>query len=159
VAVVREAVRRAPLDIVQLHREEPIDFARWVGVPAIKAFGLGEREGGAARRPGYHHFVLVDSVVDRGEDEGEGDGEGERVSRGTGKTCDRTKARELMDRGEIVVDPTLILPSSEVVEVGGVVRLVGLRYPKHPNTPDYPRRRSHTHQRTRRYRCCASVGG
>jgi anthranilate synthase / indole-3-glycerol phosphate synthase / phosphoribosylanthranilate isomerase len=84
------------------------------------------REGGEgceARRPG----ILVDSVVDQGE--GEGEGEGERVSGGTGKTCDWTKARELVDRGEIVVDPTLILPSSEVGEV---------KVPKTLKTPQIP---------------------
>jgi anthranilate synthase / indole-3-glycerol phosphate synthase / phosphoribosylanthranilate isomerase len=101
-----------------LHGEEPIEFARWVGVPVVKAFGLGGGEGGEVRRPGYHLFVLIDSVVNQGE--GEGDGEGERVNGGTGMTCDWTKARQLVNRGEIVVDQTLILPSSEVVEVGEV---------------------------------------
>jgi anthranilate synthase / indole-3-glycerol phosphate synthase / phosphoribosylanthranilate isomerase len=40
VEMIREAVRRVPLDIVQLHGEESIDFARWVGV-SVKVFGLG----------------------------------------------------------------------------------------------------------------------
>ena len=74
---------RVPLDIVQLHREEPIEFARWVGVPVVKAFGLGsgEREGGEERRSGYHHFVLVNSVVNVVD---QSEGEGEKVSGGTG---------------------------------------------------------------------------
>jgi hypothetical protein len=73
-----------------------------------------------ARRPGNRHFVLVDSVVD-GVGEGEGEGE---VSAGTGNTCNWTKARALVDRGEIVVDPTMsLLPK--------LVRLI-LKVPRHP---------------------------
>ena len=54
VKVVREAVQSMLLDVVHLHGEEPIEFERWVGVPVIKAFGLGGGEGGKVRRPGYH---------------------------------------------------------------------------------------------------------
>jgi hypothetical protein len=73
-----------------------------------------------ARRPGYHHSVLVDSVVD-GVGEGEGEGE---VSARTRKTCNCTKARALVGRGEIVVDPTVsLLPK--------LVRLI-LKVPRHP---------------------------
>jgi len=139
VETVREAVRRVPLDIVQLHGDEPVEFARWVGVPVIKAFSLSEGEGGEARRPGYHHFVLVDSVVDV-VDRGEG-----AVKGGTGKTCDWTKARALVDRGEIVVDPTLVVvPSSSVVgevEVGdsqGAQAPQALKAPKTPKTSQTP---------------------
>jgi phosphoribosylanthranilate isomerase len=39
VEMVREAIRRVPLDAVQLHGEELIEFARWVGAPVVKAFG------------------------------------------------------------------------------------------------------------------------
>jgi anthranilate synthase / indole-3-glycerol phosphate synthase / phosphoribosylanthranilate isomerase len=39
VEMVREAIRRAPLGAVQLHREELIEFACSVGVPVVKAFG------------------------------------------------------------------------------------------------------------------------
>jgi hypothetical protein len=67
-----------------------------------------------ARRLWYHHFVLVDSAIDEGEGEGEKDEDGKdedggregRVSVRMGKTCDWAKARALVDRGEIVVDPT-----------------------------------------------------
>jgi hypothetical protein len=82
------AVRSVPLNVEQLRGEKPV----WVGVPVIKTFGLDGGEGGEARRPRCHHFILVGFFVREGEG---------AVSGGTGKTCNWMKAR--VEVGEVEV--------------------------------------------------------
>lgn len=106
--VVQETVVRVGLDIVQLHGTEPIEWARFVGVPVVRAFhvspdaapGIGEANGVVAKadglrdvtRPGYHAFVLLDAQRSDG------------LSGGSGKTIDRAGARAVVDAGELRVD-------------------------------------------------------
>ena len=106
--VVQETVARVGLDLVQLHGAEPIEWARFVGVPVVRAFhvsvGTGDASGGVAKtdglldmtRPGLHAFVLLDAQRADG------------LSGGSGKTIDWARARALVDAGELdsgEVDP------------------------------------------------------
>lgn len=97
--VVQETVARVGLDLVQLHGAEPIEWTRFVGVPVVRAFHVsaGDGNGVAAKtvglwdvtRPGLHAFVLLDAQRDDG------------LSGGSGKTIDWTRARGLVDGGEL----------------------------------------------------------
>ncbi|KAG9316954.1 indole-3-glycerol phosphate synthase-domain-containing protein [Chiua virens] len=101
--VVQETVARVGLDMVQLHGTEPAEWARFVGVPVVRAFhvGAGVRTGDAngvvamtdglrdVTRPGLHAFVLLDAVRSDG------------LSGGTGKTIDWERARSVVDAGEL----------------------------------------------------------
>ncbi|KAI9574066.1 indole-3-glycerol phosphate synthase-domain-containing protein [Boletus coccyginus] len=106
--VVQETIARVGLDLVQLHGAEPIEWARFVGVPVVRAFhvsaGTGDASGGVAKtdgllditRPGLHAFVLLDAQRADG------------LSGGSGKTIDWARARVLVDAGELnsgEVDP------------------------------------------------------
>ncbi|EAW07524.1 bifunctional anthranilate synthase/indole-3-glycerol-phosphate synthase [Aspergillus clavatus NRRL 1] len=57
-AYVLEKQRILGLDVVQLHGEEPIEWANLIPVPVIRKFSLGEP--GIARRA-YHNLPLLDS--------------------------------------------------------------------------------------------------
>jgi phosphoribosylanthranilate isomerase len=52
------------LDIVQLHGEEPIEFARWVGIPVTKAFVRVEaKEGRRGDQVTIILFWLILSLI------------------------------------------------------------------------------------------------
>ncbi|KAG6381889.1 phosphoribosyl anthranilate isomerase [Boletus reticuloceps] len=101
--VVQETVARVGLDLVQLHGSEPVEWARFVGVPVVRAFhvsagaGTGNAKEDVAKtdglqdatRPGLHGFVLLDAQRSDG------------LSGGSGKTLDWTRARTLVDAGEL----------------------------------------------------------
>ncbi|KAJ6593582.1 anthranilate synthase component II [Mycena capillaripes] len=95
-ATILHAVAYAQLDVVQLHGLEPIDWARQIPVPVIRAFHVGKDGKGVEgiTRGGAHQFILLDSVRE--------DGSG--VSGGTGKVVDWEFAKSVVDGGEIVVD-------------------------------------------------------
>ncbi|KAJ7287293.1 glutamine amidotransferase [Mycena rebaudengoi] len=94
-STILRSVAYAQLDVVQLHGSEPIDWARQIPVPVIRAFHVGNATGvEGITRGGAHQFVLLDSVRD--------DGSG--VSGGTGKVVDWEFAKSVIDAGEIVVD-------------------------------------------------------
>jgi len=99
--VVQETVARVGLDLVQLHGAEPIEWARFVGVPVVRAFhvsagavastGVVAKTGGLldVTRPGLHAYVLLDAQRADG------------LSGGSGKTIDWAGARALVDAGEL----------------------------------------------------------
>lgn len=92
--VVQETVARVGLDLVQLHGAEPVEWARFVGVPVVRAFHVsaGTGDAGGLRdvtRPGLHAFVLLDAQRSDG------------LSGGSGKTIDWERARALVNGGEI----------------------------------------------------------
>ncbi|KAJ6495687.1 glutamine amidotransferase [Mycena vitilis] len=95
-ATILHAVAYAQLDVVQLHGSEPIDWARQIPVPVIRAFHVGKDGKGVEgiTRGGANQFILLDSVRE--------DGSG--VSGGTGKVVDWEFAKTIVDGGEIVVD-------------------------------------------------------
>ena len=91
--VVQETVARVGLDIVQLHGTEPLEWARFVGVPVVRAFHVGTGDGlREVTRPGLHAYVLLDAQRKDG------------LSGGSGKTIDWDCARALADAGELHVD-------------------------------------------------------
>ncbi|KAG8221349.1 indole-3-glycerol phosphate synthase-domain-containing protein [Butyriboletus roseoflavus] len=98
--VVQETVTRVGLDLVQLHGAEPIEWARFVGVPVVRAFHVSagtdanrvatEADGlRDVTRPGLHAFVLLDAQRSDG------------LSGGSGETIDWVRARALVDAGEL----------------------------------------------------------
>lgn len=90
-------VEETQLDIVQLHGHEPVHWARHIPVPVIKAFHLppkGSEPTGALElteltRPGYHDYILLDSLVP-----------GSQVSGGSGLVSDWAFVKTLVDAGE-----------------------------------------------------------
>jgi len=92
-----ETVADVQLDLVQLHGDEPIDWASQIPVPAIRAFHLapsgGKIEGvDSITRPGNHQFILLDSLREDG------------LSGGSGKVVDWAFARKVVDGGEILLN-------------------------------------------------------
>lgn len=83
----------AQLDLVQFHGEEPAEWAKFIPVPVIKVFHVGEEGAGGlegVERPGLNRFVMVDSV-----------GAG-KLSGGSGVLVDWGVAKTVVDNGEIV---------------------------------------------------------
>lgn len=83
------------LDVVQFHGDEPIEWARLVGVPVIKAIHVDSKveiEGQAAlreaTRPGYHSLSLLDTKVGSGK---------AALSGGAGKVFDWGVAHRLVE--------------------------------------------------------------
>ncbi|TIB07762.1 hypothetical protein E3P93_03740 [Wallemia ichthyophaga] len=64
---ILEAVHNVPLDIVQLHGNEPIEWTRMIPVPTIKVFHIsGSDEAHQLlnlRQSGYHSMSLLDTAV------------------------------------------------------------------------------------------------
>lgn len=59
---VQAAIEKVPLDIVQLHGKESVDFCKKVPVPVIKAFSIEDQD----KRTEYEAFVehiLIDSPL------------------------------------------------------------------------------------------------
>jgi anthranilate synthase/indole-3-glycerol phosphate synthase/phosphoribosylanthranilate isomerase len=94
-----------PLDMIQLHGDEPVEWAKFLPVPVIKVFHIKDGEENsenlvnlsntaevAVARPGYYQFVLVDSI---------GDASG--LSGGSGKKVDWETAKRIVENGELPV--------------------------------------------------------
>ena len=87
---ILDAVAAAQLDIVQLHGEEPFNWALHIPVPVIRSSHVGKPRGlDGISRPGLHQFILLDSVR-------EVDG----LSGGSGKMVDLELAKKVIDDGE-----------------------------------------------------------
>jgi len=92
-----ETVMDVQLDLVQLHGEEPVDWASQIPVSVIRAFHLapsgGKIEGvDSITRPGNHQFILLDSLREDG------------LSGGSGKVVDWAFARKVVDGGEVLLN-------------------------------------------------------
>ncbi|KDQ11972.1 hypothetical protein BOTBODRAFT_34828 [Botryobasidium botryosum FD-172 SS1] len=76
---IMQTVNAAHLDLVQLHGDEPLQWAQHIPVPVIRAFhvGSGPRALSELGRPGLHQFALLDSVVP-----------GQKLSGGSGVAMD-----------------------------------------------------------------------
>ncbi|KAG7449858.1 anthranilate synthase [Guyanagaster necrorhizus] len=94
---ILHAVSACQLDVVQLHGTEPVEWARQIPVPVIKAF----HSEADITRDGYHQFILLDSLRD--------DGSG--VSGGSGKVVDWEFARRVVD-GKIFAENSETVPTS-----------------------------------------------
>ncbi|KAK7057502.1 multifunctional tryptophan biosynthesis protein [Favolaschia claudopus] len=93
---ILHAVAYTQLDIVQLHGSEPIDWARQIPVPVIRAFHVDKDGKGVEgiTRGGAHQYILLDSV--------RADGSG--MSGGTGQVADWEFVKSVVDAGEIVTN-------------------------------------------------------
>jgi len=82
-------VHAAQLDLVQLHGDEPLQWAQHIPVPVIRAFhvGSGPRALSELGRPGLHQLVLLDSVIP-----------GEKLSGGSGVAMDWDVAAKVASR-------------------------------------------------------------
>jgi anthranilate synthase/indole-3-glycerol phosphate synthase/phosphoribosylanthranilate isomerase len=112
---ILSAVAACQLDVVQLHGSEPVEWARHIPVPVIRAFHVGTKGSGldGVTRPGYHAFVLLDAARQ---------GDAGALSGGSGSTLDWDVARDVVDRGEF--------PKARDAEEGdGVAATPGMRYP------------------------------
>ncbi|KAK9479349.1 isomerase-domain-containing protein [Lipomyces japonicus] len=90
--------REANIDIVQLHGDEPIEWAEKIPVPVIKKFSPGEED---LHRPGFHAVSLLD---------GGSGGEGQKIS-----------WNDLPDTGEFFLAGGLTVDNvSEAVKVKNV---------------------------------------
>lgn len=106
---ILEAVDSVPLDVVQLHGHEPLDWAKLIEVPVIKAFHVDEDVAGAAvldnpeltdvSRPGYHAVPLLDTKVSKAPG---------ALSGGAGRPFDWSIARSIADRSASVASGTAI---------------------------------------------------
>jgi len=90
-AFVLHMVAAAQLDVVQLHGSEPVEWAKHIPVPVIKAFHVNADGTGleGIARPGLHEFVLLDSMRPDG------------LSGGSGKIVDWDLAASVVAAGEI----------------------------------------------------------
>ena len=89
--VILSAVDSIPLDMVQLHGDEPQFWATFIPVPVIKVIRVdssGVTRGGQIDRPGNNQFVLLDA----------GDA---ATSGGEGKSFDWSTARRIVEQGEV----------------------------------------------------------
>ncbi|KAF7782361.1 hypothetical protein Agabi119p4_1737 [Agaricus bisporus var. burnettii] len=94
---ILETVADVQLDIVQLHGNEPVEWATQIPVPVIRAFHLGFKDGRIRgveniTHPGKNRFILFDSV--------RGDG----LSGGSGKIVDWAFAKKVADGGETLLN-------------------------------------------------------
>ncbi|RDX55254.1 N-anthranilate isomerase [Lentinus brumalis] len=89
-----KVVEDVELDLVQLHGNEPIEWAQHIPVPTIRVFHVdGEGHGlTGITRPGAHQFVLLDAVA-KGSTNG--------LSGGTGTRVDLEIAKAVVDKGEV----------------------------------------------------------
>ena len=103
------AVQTTPLDVVQLHGDEPQEWAKQIPVPVIKAFRVTENNvirGGAVDRPGCNDLVLLDAA---GKSGGSGGGEGVQF--------DWSVALSVVEKGEVGTEAGFRLP---IILAGGL---------------------------------------
>lgn len=111
-AFIQACVAAVPLDIVQLHGDEPVEWSRQLTVPVIKAFRVDPATsqiiGGAASidRAGNNHCALLDAAGKSGAAGG-----------GEGISFDWSVARTLVERGEVGTSGAFRLP---VILAGGL---------------------------------------
>ncbi|KAF5351827.1 hypothetical protein D9756_007519 [Leucocoprinus leucothites] len=94
---VLETVADVQLDLVQLHGNEPLDWASQIPVPVIRVFHLASSGGkitgvDSITRPGAHQFILFDSLREDG------------LSGGSGKVVDWAFAKKVVEGGEILLN-------------------------------------------------------
>jgi anthranilate synthase/indole-3-glycerol phosphate synthase/phosphoribosylanthranilate isomerase len=106
---ILSAVQSTPLDIVQLHGDEPQEWARQIPVPVIKAFRVTDQNvirGGQVDRPGCNDLILLDAA---GKSGSAGGGEGVKF--------DWSVAAETVTKGEVGTGGAFRLP---IVLAGGL---------------------------------------
>ncbi len=106
---VQWVANSVPLDIVQLHGDEPQEWARQIPVPVIKAFRVSADNkitGGQVDRPGNNELILLDAAGKAGSAGG-----------GEGISFDWSVAEGIVKKGEPGAGPSFPLP---VILAGGL---------------------------------------
>lgn len=80
-ATILHAKANVPLDIVQLHGDEPLEWCQLIPGPVFRAFDTSEP---VLSKPGYHNLTLLDATSRDG------------VKGGSGATVDWDKAKEII---------------------------------------------------------------
>lgn len=107
-------VSAAQLDFVQLHGDEPAQWAQHIPVPVIRAFHI-PADGSATAdikeltRPGLHQYLLLDASVP-----------GEKLSGGAGISFDWEIAKKVVDAGESPVPLGRAQEPLPVILAGGL---------------------------------------
>ncbi|KAI9481906.1 anthranilate synthase / indole-3-glycerol phosphate synthase [Coemansia sp. RSA 990] len=110
---ILDVVSRVPLDLVQLHGNEPVELARQIPVPVIKVFhiddGFDIDQAGELLQTDCHSIILLDTKV-----------AGQQQQGGRGVSFDWTIARKLADRGVPFLMAGGLTPDNvqEAVQVG-----------------------------------------
>jgi anthranilate synthase/indole-3-glycerol phosphate synthase/phosphoribosylanthranilate isomerase len=94
---ILETVADVQLDLVQLHGNEPMEWANQIPVPVIRAFHVGFKDGKIhgvenITHSGANNFILFDSIRDDG------------LSGGSGKVVDWAFAKKIVDGGEFLLN-------------------------------------------------------
>lgn len=107
---IQHIAAAVPLDVVQLHGNEPVEWAAHIPVPVIKAFQVaadGSVRGGQVDRPGCNNLVLLDAAG----------GQGGASGGGEGKSFDWSVATKAVQHGEAGTSGRFRLP---IVLAGGL---------------------------------------
>ena len=98
---ILHAVENIPLDMVQLHGDEPQSWAQLIPVPVTKVFRVDPSSsvirGGEIDRPGLNQYILLDAG-------------GAKGGGGEGQTFDWTAAKKVVERGEVGSEGRVKLP-------------------------------------------------
>ncbi|KAJ9098755.1 hypothetical protein QFC21_004403 [Naganishia friedmannii] len=123
-AFIQSCVAHVPLDIVQLHGDEPVEWAKQLSVPVIKAFRVSTTDGqiaggGAVDRAGANELVLLDAAGKSGAAGG-----------GEGVSFDWSVATSIVQRGEVGSGgafklPIILAGGLHPGNVAGAVKAVG----------------------------------
>ncbi len=109
-AYIQAVAAAVPLDVVQLHGNEPAEWAAQIPVPVIKAFHVTENgsiRGGQVDRPGCNELILLDAA---GQQAGTTGG-------GEGRSFDWSVAADIVKRGESGSNGRFELP---IILAGGL---------------------------------------
>ncbi|KAJ9122622.1 hypothetical protein QFC22_002051 [Naganishia vaughanmartiniae] len=123
-AFIQSCIAHVPLDIVQLHGDEPVEWAKQLSVPVIKAFRVSTTDGqivggGAVDRAGANELVLLDAAGKSGAAGG-----------GEGVAFDWSVATSIVQRGEVGSGgafrlPIILAGGLHPGNVAGAVKAVG----------------------------------
>lgn len=100
---ILEATAICQLDLVQLHGDEPLEWAKHIPTPVVRVFHVDSTGKGLEEitRPGLHQHVLLDSVR-----------EDSKLSGGSGKVVDWDLASSVVSLGEVAVNVTRAGPTN-----------------------------------------------
>ncbi|KAJ2851407.1 anthranilate synthase / indole-3-glycerol phosphate synthase [Coemansia brasiliensis] len=110
---ILDMVSEVPLDIVQLHGNEPVEMAKQIPVPVIKVFhiddGFDINNAGEMLQTDCHSIILLDTKV-----------AGQQQQGGRGVSFDWAIARKLADRGVPFLMAGGLTPDNvqEAIQVG-----------------------------------------
>jgi anthranilate synthase / indole-3-glycerol phosphate synthase / phosphoribosylanthranilate isomerase len=106
---ILHAAAACHLDLIQLHGNEPVEWAKHIPVPVIRVFHVGADGQGLEHvtRPGLHNFVLLDTARGR-----------TAISGGSGETFNWELARRIVDCGEVGTHPSDLFANNKTSDEG-----------------------------------------